>query len=343
MSSIQNPFKGKLLPAVKNGGFRMEDKMIWCGSVVKGEDGRYHMFASMWDRSMGFGANWLYHCKIVRAVSDCPEGPFRFEEVVIGPRGREYFDGMNAHNPYILCHKGTYYLYYMGTTYGGDIAPDVDDRALFCEVWNRKRIGLAVAESVYGPWKRFDEPILSPRDCRFWDCTAVTNPAAAILPDGQTYLLYKSRTFADDALKIGVAYSKSPEGPFIRLSDEPILQNFGRESRVEDPFFWYADGTFHLIIKDDTPDGKYCGEWGAGFYAESTDCLHWDIPEEAKVYGRHVRWDDKTETDQPNLERPFLLFENGRPRCFYFATGEGDAAYRITHSYNIAVPVEQEK
>ena len=145
----------------------------------------------------------------------------------------------------------------MGTTYGGDIAPDEYDRALFCEVWNRKRIGLAVAESVYGPWKRFDEPILSPRDCRFWDCTAVTNPAAAILPDGQTYLLYKSRTFADDALKIGVAYSKSPEGPFIRLSDEPILQNFGRESRVEDPFFWYADGTFHLIIKDDTPDGKY--------------------------------------------------------------------------------------
>ena len=93
MSSIQNPFKGKLLPAVKNGGFRMEDKMIWCGSVVKGEDGRYHMFASMWDRSMGFGANWLYHCKIVRAVSDCPEGPFRFQELVIGPRGREYFDG----------------------------------------------------------------------------------------------------------------------------------------------------------------------------------------------------------------------------------------------------------
>lgn len=47
MSPIQNPFKGKLLPAAKNGGFRMEDKMIWCGSVIKGEDGRYHMFASM--------------------------------------------------------------------------------------------------------------------------------------------------------------------------------------------------------------------------------------------------------------------------------------------------------
>lgn len=159
----------------------------------------------------------------------------------------------------------------MGTTYGGDIAPDEDDRAVFCEVWNRKRIGLAVAESVYGPWKRLDEPVLSPRDCRFWDCTAVTNPAAAILPDG-----------------------------------------------------------------------KYCGEWGADFYAESTDCIHWEIPEEAKVYGRHVRWDDGTETDQPNLERPFLLFENGRPRCFYFATGEGNAAYQITHSYNIAVPVKQE-
>ena len=334
-----NPLKGKLLPAVKNGGFKMEDKMIWCGSVVKGEDGRYHIFASMWDRDMGFGSNWLFNCKIVRAAADKPEGPFVLEEVVLNRRGREYFDGMNVHNPYCISHNGKYYLYYMGTTYGGEIDPHNNDRALFCEVWNRKRIGLAVADSVYGPWKRCEKPILEPRDCRYWDCTATTNPAAAILPDGQTYLLYKSRTFADDALKIGVAYAPTPEGPFTRLTDEPILQLFGRDSRVEDPFLWYADGKFHLIIKDDTPDGKYCGQWGGGFYAESDDCINWKVEPDALTYTRTVRWDDGSVTEQPNLERPFILFEDGKPRCFYFATGVGERAYQIDHSFNIAVPI----
>ena len=52
-----------------------------------------------------------------------------------------------------------------------------------------------------------------------------------------------------------------------------------------------------------------------------------------------VRWDDGSVTEQPNLERPFILFENGKPRCFYFATGVGERAYQIDHSFNIAVPI----
>ncbi|MGV2786981.1 glycosyl hydrolase family 43, partial [Clostridium perfringens] len=31
-------------PAPVAGGFRMPGYWIWCGSVIKGEDGRYHMF-----------------------------------------------------------------------------------------------------------------------------------------------------------------------------------------------------------------------------------------------------------------------------------------------------------
>ena len=67
---MSNPFAGRLLPAPVNGGFQMEDYWIWCGSVVKGEDGRFHMFASRWPKKYGFAANWLYRCEIVRASSD---------------------------------------------------------------------------------------------------------------------------------------------------------------------------------------------------------------------------------------------------------------------------------
>lgn len=337
-----NPFKNKLLPALKNGGFKMEDKMIWCGSVVKGEDNRYHMFASMWDKSLGFGANWLYNCKIVRASSDKACGPYNFEEIVLDRRGREYFDGLNVHNPYIQKYDGKYYLYYMGTSFGGEIPCNDQSRERFIEVWNNKRIGLAVADSVFGPWKRCDKPILMPRDYRFWDCTITTNPAVTILEDGTTYMLYKSRTYANATLQIGVAKADKPDGKFKRISNDPIFRFDNPSLHVEDPFLWHQDGLFHLVIKDDFKDnsGGITGEWGAGLYATSEDCINWTIDNDPKVYSRKVKWDDGSVTTQPNLERPFLLIEDGKPTHFFFATGEGEGPYRLSHSYNICIPLD---
>lgn len=74
---MKNPFADRLLPAPKNGGFYMEDYWIWFGSVIKGEDNRYHMFASRWAKELGFGANWLFNCEIVRASRDLPQGPYQ--------------------------------------------------------------------------------------------------------------------------------------------------------------------------------------------------------------------------------------------------------------------------
>ena len=46
-------FIDKLLPAPIGGGFQMEDYWIWGSSVIKGEDGKYHMFADRWAKSIG--------------------------------------------------------------------------------------------------------------------------------------------------------------------------------------------------------------------------------------------------------------------------------------------------
>ena len=77
---VQNPYQNALLPAPVGGGYSDPDYWIWCGSVVQGEDGAYHMFASRWPKDLGFGANWLFNCEIVRASSKNPEAapiPFR--------------------------------------------------------------------------------------------------------------------------------------------------------------------------------------------------------------------------------------------------------------------------
>ena len=342
---IRNRIAERILPAKKNGGFNEKDFMIWCGSVIKGEDGRFHMFASCWERKLGFGWQWLFQSQVVRACSDAPEGPFSMQETVLPRRDRKYFDGMNTHNPYIRYWNGTYYLYYMGTTYGGEIPQSERDispeRAI--EGWNKKRIGLAVSHSVYGPWKRRDTPLLEPRDCSHWDCTVTSNPAVAILPDGKTYMLYKSRSYAGGPLQIGVAVAQSPEGPFRRLSDVPIFSFDNPDFHLEDPYLWYEDEKFRLLIKDDFKNGSggICGEWGAGIYGESRDCIHWQFADSPKAYSRTVTWDDGSITTQCNLERPFLLLQDGRPTHLYLATGNGTEPYSSTHTWNMVIPLKK--
>ena len=96
-----------------------EDYYVWDCSVIKA-NGQYHMFSSRWPRELGFGANWLFNSEIIHSVSDTPEGPYQFKNVVLPRRGRQYFDGMNTHNTCIKQYNGKFYLYYMGCSYGHD-------------------------------------------------------------------------------------------------------------------------------------------------------------------------------------------------------------------------------
>lgn len=338
-------FLNSLLPAPRDGGFRMDDYWIWCGSVVQGEDNRYHMFASRWPKSLSMSPHWLFNSEVVRASSDTPEGPYRFEEVVLPRRGPQWFDGMNTHNPSIKFWDGTYYLYYFGVTYDnpppgpGETLP----RERYLNTWNRKRIGLATSKSVFGPWIRRDQPLLEPRPGK-WDCTATTNPSAAILPDGTTYLIYKSRAGDHAPLQLGMAKASRPDGRFERESDSPVFQFDDPNWHIEDPYFWFGDGQFHVLMKDDyksepafAPDGGITGEWGAGVYATSENTRDWTI--HGKAYSRTIRWDDGSTTTLANLERPNLLFHNGRPTHLFCAAGSGPRPWNFEHTWNLCIPL----
>lgn len=323
----------------------MDGYWIWCGSVVPGEDGRYHMFASRWlnENPQSMMTHWIFNCEIVRAASDTPEGPYQFEEVVIGRRERRFFDGLNAHNPSIKKWGHTYYLYYMGTSYpepvpapGDSVSPE-----RWYATWKRKRIGLATSKSIYGPWKRHDTPLLEPRPDK-WDGTITSNPSAAILEDGRTYLVYKSSAdFQGSTLQLGVAFAPTPDGPYTRLSDDPIFQFPNPDFHVEDPYVWHADGRFHVIMKDDYKNdcGGVTGEWGAGIYATSEDAIHWEIADPPKAYSRTVRWTDGTTTTFANLERPNLLIQDGVPTHLFCAVGEGPKAWAFETTRNICIPL----
>ena len=151
-------FLSRLQPAVVGGGFELPDYWVWCGAPIRGEDGRYHLFASRVPKEVIFHPHWLFRSEIARAEADTPVGPYRFAEVALPPRGGDFFDARSTHNPHIRKVGDTYLLLYMGTNYDGPTPspekPEVWRSPRYLATWARKRIGLATSQSVRGPWKR---------------------------------------------------------------------------------------------------------------------------------------------------------------------------------------------
>jgi hypothetical protein len=69
-------FIDRILPAPIDGGYQDPDYWVWGSSVIKGEDGKYHMFASRWLKKLGFG-KWVTNSEVVHAVADTPVGPIQ--------------------------------------------------------------------------------------------------------------------------------------------------------------------------------------------------------------------------------------------------------------------------
>lgn len=335
---------GKMLPAPRNGGFRMEGYWVWCGSVIQGEDGRFHMFASRWPKNLPMHPGWLVASEIVRAVSDTPEGPYIFQEVVLPARGAEYWDGRSTHNPHIVKHNGIYLLYYMGSTHplpetapGGGLNLE-DARCIVAR--SNKRIGLAVADSVSGPWKRRDAPLLPVRPGRF-DSYLTSNPAPCVDHDGSVLLIYKARRYEGcdyGRMTIGAAAAEHWDGPYRVMTEEPVFPP--EQFHIEDPFIWRMGEGYALIAKD--MDGTLGGEKHGGIQAVSRDGIHWELADEPQAYSRTILWDDGTVQTMGSLERPFLLFQDGKPTHLFMAAADGPGGFRnAAHTWNMVIPLEQ--
>jgi len=331
------PKKPTFGPAFKKSILRHDDYWIWCTSPVIDDEGKCHLFASRISKSKNLHPGWLFSSEIIRAEGPSPEGPFEFKKVVFGPRDPNYFDGRTAHNPCIRKVGGKYYLFYMGSTYGGE---EVDSDAIeaggdfYMSVWSNKRAALAVSESPEGPWTRPSKPILEPRPGK-WDSIATTNPAPAIHSDGSVTLMYKSRTKIDGPRQLGIAKSDFVGGPYKAVLEEALFKSMD----VEDPCLWISGDWICAILKD--MSGDIGGEEGGLIFAYSKDGLQWELPDNCLVHGKTIRWDDGTEETLGNFERPqILLNEEGFPTHLFAAitkggSGIGDAK----ESMSVCLPI----
>ncbi len=310
--SNESSFQKKLRPIGRM--LELEGYYVWCNSPIVGDDGKIHVFFSRWNAKKGMGG-WINGSEIAHAVADSPEGPFKVLDTILAPRPG-FFDATTCHNPLIKKVDGIYCLFFMGNSNGKT---------------NTKRIGLATAPSIYGPWKRPDKPLLEAGEAGAWDDHCTTNPAFLKHPNGQYWLYYKSwntheyetaTTEIKGNRKYGLAISDKLEGPYIKYSSNPII-DFSKKCdncQFEDAFIWMDKKGFNIIARD---MGFFNNT--DGIIMESKKGIHWDEPKIA-YYGA-----DKYIQQPPapsylkkygRFERPQILFMDGKP-AYLFTTSQG--------------------
>ena len=312
----------------------IEGYHVWCCSPIYGPDGRVYVFYSRWKNEYKF-SGWVSACEVAHAVADSPEGPYQDLGVVLKGRGGDAWDSWAIHNPTIQKVGDRYALFYMGSDGSSlDIEqsdlPSLSDEAYeeyYTALVYKKRIGLALANSLDGPWERVgNEPILNVGKSDEWDDAVVSNPSLLQHPNGEYWLYYKGwdwdtgRRFNGNR-KYGLAIAKDIAGPYIKQSVNPIVDfsNIGERVQCEDAYTWYENGTefpFKMILRD---MGFFNHEYG--LFLESSDGLDWKNPQVA--YKDAPSYFDESLPGlerQGRFERPQLLIDSeGRPTHLFCA------------------------
>lgn len=322
-------FKDRLMPLKNENIFRSDEYYNWCNSVVKGDDGKYHLFYSRWPKKYGFDA-WLTHSEVAHAISKTPAGPWTYVETVLTSRGKGHWDAITVHNPKIECFDGKYYLYYCSTNMG---SKDYSEEELIETArvayshpnWKilrpNQRTGVAVANSINGPWKRMDQPLIEPSGPI---TTLTVNPAITQGKDGKFYLIVKgdkpneTRFIRNQA----IAISDSPTGPFV-MQHKPVIDYLD----TEDMSIWYdaKRDYFYSVFHAHTFIGM----------VSSPDGINWKKATEYVLTPKKLAMDDGSYLIPDRLERPFVYVENNEPQTLIMAVKKGNDAYIV------CVPVKQ--
>lgn len=322
-------FRALVQPLPPRAVFAMPDWYVWCGSMVRTDDGICHLLFSRWPKRQGFAA-WVTHSEIAHATATDPLGPYTYRGVALPGAGGDAWDAEGTHNPTVIRVGQRYYLYYMGTRGPGG----------WWDYRNHQRVGVAVAEHPAGPWQRFDKPLIDVT-LGAWDCLMTSNPTCAPGPDGRCVVLYKGVGAGPmpkgGAVLCGAALGDGPLGPF-RKEPGPVIVNPEHPWAVEDAFAWWHDDRYYCIIKD---FHGYFTRTGASSLAlfESLDGARWQAAAQPLALERTLTWEDGTVQQFANLERPQVWLEGGRPAVLFCAAALDE---RRETSFNVHIPLSRQ-
>ena len=253
----------------------MKQFNYWDGSIIKGPDGKYHLFGSRWNQWSGFN-NW-WSSKAVHAVSDNLVGPY-VDKGLCWPDNA----GGLGHNVTALVMKDGRYAIVVSETRPGDVF---------------------VADSVDGPWKHLGK--IEVADNEFKDMGAMSNVAMMLRPDGDYQII--ARSGAIWISKNGILGPYVIQGKSIYYQpgvDQPGDAGIDLKD-LEDPVIWHSGGLYHVIVNG----------WSnrKAFHLTSVDGIN-DWKYRGLAYDPttdFVRYTDGTVNHWNKLERSGVVLENG--------------------------------
>lgn len=316
--------KDRLQPVSEDAFFKTPGYYNWCPSMIKGKDGKYHLFYSRWEKKYSFNA-WLTHSEVAHAISDSPTGPWKVVGTVLKGAGPGHWDAITTHNPKIKYFNGKYYLYYISTNLGKETFTD----SLLAAMSNvgtsnptrkmmreNQRTGVAVADRIEGPYRRMDHTLIEPSGPI---TTLTVNPAITQGKDGRFYLIVKGdkpnekRFIRDQA----IAVSKSPVGPF-EIQPKPVIDYLD----TEDMSIWYDK-------KRDYYYGIFHATSGFIGMVSSADGINWHKAHDYELMPKLLKMKNGELRKFNNMERPFVHVENSEPKVLSLAVKDKNESFLV--------------
>eukprot|EP00472_Partenskyella_glossopodia_P005560 CAMPEP_0197526796 /NCGR_PEP_ID=MMETSP1318-20131121/19407_1 /TAXON_ID=552666 /ORGANISM="Partenskyella glossopodia, Strain RCC365" /LENGTH=414 /DNA_ID=CAMNT_0043081137 /DNA_START=30 /DNA_END=1274 /DNA_ORIENTATION=- len=285
---------GRGLRSVDDRGLQVSS---WGGSVLLGDDGRYHMWAAEMVNGTGIKA-WITNSQVVHAVADDPSKPFHFtRQEVVWP--------VFAHEPTVSRAPTGEYVMFFTTNYGQKQIPCTgkscfgfngtsdpscpNDQQCTLSPPEPLSTRMSYAKEPSGPWS---EPVLVPSPGN-----VDTNLACAIAKNESILCVARPQ--------IGM-YSHTDWKDVLNYRRYmPDLSNIVPDKRMigEDPMLWVdKTGVFHVVL--------HGGGWNApfGYHYYSKDGYKWNGDNRVKVYENIVEQARDKPLNLSRRERPHVVF-----------------------------------
>jgi hypothetical protein len=189
----------------------MKKWCYWDGQIIKGLEGKFHMFASRWDQAKGHGGWW--GSLAVHAVGDNVMGPYT-DTGLCWPDNQ----GGKGHNVTALVLPDRRYAVVVSETRPGDVF---------------------VSHSLNGPWDFLGSIKVSTNEFSKWG--RMSNVSIMVRPDGDFMIV--ARSGAIWISKDGILGPYTVQGPSVYPKVEGLpLRN------LEDPVVWHSGGLYHIVV-----------------------------------------------------------------------------------------------
>jgi len=185
----------------------------WDGKIIKGNDGKYHLFGSRWDQARGH--NGWGNSKAVHAVSDNLFGPY-MDKGLCWPDS----EGGKGHNVTALQLADGRYAIVISETRPGTVY---------------------VSKSLDGPWELLGK--ITVADIPKW---RASNEIILLRPDGNYEMFGRAGVVLLSTN--GVLGPYLAQGPSIYPHIVGMPQH--ELQHLEDPVLWFSGGLYHITVNN---------------------------------------------------------------------------------------------